>query len=162
MYIKIVGDTSKYQGKLERVGSHLIKVSGLIQHNTGFRLYLDNDTMVGDYSAFIHPYLDPNLGEGVYMYSDNGITYEENQNTPTKEQTERQKIESVINSTVGVEINDLTQQMISMNESLLPMYEILIQLQEAILGANKAPTENEEQPKEEEQPKKSEETEEAP
>ena len=76
MYIKIVGDTTKYQGKLERVGLHLIKVSGLIQHTSGFRLYLDNDVLVGDYSTFVYPYLNPNLGEGIYMYSDNNLSYQ--------------------------------------------------------------------------------------
>lgn len=132
MYIKIVGDNAKYQGKLERIGAHLIKVSGLIQHKSGFRLYLDNDTMVGDYSQFIYPYDDPNLGEGVYMYSDNNMNYKEESQRPTKEEEERQKIKDVIEKTVSGDINSLTEQVLSINETLLPMYEVLISIQEML------------------------------
>ena len=96
MYIQIVGDTTKYQGKLERIGLHLIKVSGLIQHTSGFRLYLDNGVLVGDYSNFVYPYLDPNLGEGVYEYSDNNMSYDDEIIKPDKKEEERQNIISVV------------------------------------------------------------------
>lgn len=133
MYIRVVGDTTKYQGKLERIGLHLIKVSGLIQHESGFRLYLDNDVMVGDYSKFVYPYLDPDLGEGVFMYSDNNMDYEEESTKPSKEEQKKKEIEGVIIKTVGDDINALAQQCIAINESLLPMYEVLLQIQEALI-----------------------------
>lgn len=132
MYIKIVGDTTKYQGKIERIGIHLIKVSGLIQHTSGFRLYLDNDVLVGDYSTFIYPYLDPNLGEGVYEYSDNNMDYEEESSKPSKEEEERKKIESIILNTVGGDITSLSQQMVEIANILAPMYEVILDIQEAI------------------------------
>ena len=50
MYIKMVGDTTKYHGKLERLGLHLIKVTGLAQNTNGFRLYVESGELVGDYS----------------------------------------------------------------------------------------------------------------
>ena len=131
MYIKIVGDTTKYQGKLERVGLHLIKVSGLIQHTSGFRLYLDNDVLVGDYSTFVYPYLDPNLGEGVYEYSDNNMDYEEDEK-PSKDEQERQKIEEIITEKVGGDIELLTQQIVEMSNILAPMYEVILEIQETL------------------------------
>lgn len=132
MYIRMVGDTTHYQGTLERIGLHLIKVSGLIQHMSGFRLYLDNDIMVGDYSAFTYPYLDPNLGEGVYMYSDNNMDYKEEQSKPSREEQEKQKIERIIDDKVGKDINSLSQQLININDMILPMYEVLLDIQEAL------------------------------
>lgn len=132
MYIKIVGDTTKYQGKLERVGLHLIKVSGLVQHTSGFRLYLDNDVLVGDYSTFVYPYLDPNLGAGIYMYSDNNLNYEEDTIKPSKEEEERKKIEDVITKMVSADINTLSNQLNDISEMLLPMYEVILDIQNAL------------------------------
>ena len=131
MYIKIVGDTTKYQGKLERVGTHLIKVSGLIQHTSGFRLYTDNDVLVGDYSKFVFPYLDPTLGEGVYEYSDNDMSYD-GEEQPSKEEQERQKIEQIIERKVGGDIASLSQQLIEVSNILAPMYEVIIEIQDAL------------------------------
>lgn len=132
MYIKIVGDTAKYHGNIERVNAHLIKVSGLIKHTSGFRIYLDNDTLIGDYSTFIYPYENPNLGEGVYEYSDNNMNYEEESQKPSKEEQERQKIENIINKTVGDEITILTQQMMELSNIITPMYEVILDIQDAI------------------------------
>lgn len=132
MYIKIVGDATKYQGNLERIGLHLIKVSGLIQHTSGFRLYLDNDILVGDYSKFIYPYNDPNLGEGIYEYSDNNMDYEEEEKKPSKEEQERQKIEKIINQTVGEDITNLSEQITEFSNILAPMYEVILDIQNSI------------------------------
>jgi hypothetical protein len=142
MYIKMVGDTTKYQGKLERMDLHLIKVSGLIQHTSGFRLYLDNDVLVGDYSNFIYPYLDPTLGEGVYEYSDNNMSYDD-KDQPSKEEEERQKIEYIIDKKVGKDIESLSQQLIEVSNILAPMYEVIMEIQEAL-----TPTDKEDEPKE--------------
>ena len=131
MYIKIVGDTTKYQGKLERMGLHLIKVSGLIQHTSGFRLYTDNDILVGDYSKFVYPYLDPNLGEGVYEYSDNDMSYDDEEQ-PSQDEQERQKIEDIIDKKVGGDIASLSQQLIEVSNILAPMYEVILEIQEAL------------------------------
>ena len=141
MYIRIVGDTTKYQGKLERIGLHLIKVSGLIQHESGFRLYLDNDVMVGDYSNFVYPYLDPDLGEGVFMYSDNNMDYEEESTKPSKEEQKQKEIAGIVLKTVGADINALAQQCIAINDSLLPMYEVLLEIQEALTPSEDEPSE---------------------
>lgn len=143
MYIKMVGDTTKYQGKLERMDLHLIKVSGLIQHTSGFRLYLDNDVLVGDYSNFIYPYLDPTLGEGVYEYSDNNMSYDD-KDQPSKEEEERQKIEYIIDKKVGKDIESLSQQLIEVSNILAPMYEVIMEIQEAL-----TPTDNDDTPSEE-------------
>ena len=133
MYIKIVGDTTKYQGTIQSLNPHLIKVSGLIQHTSGFRLYLDNDVLVGDYSAFVYPYLDPNLGEGVYEYSDNNMSYEEESQKPSKEEQERQKIENIVNTTVGEDIATLSQQILEISNILAPMYEVILEIQDTLL-----------------------------
>lgn len=138
MYIKMVGDTTKYHGKLERIGLHLIKVTGLAQNTNGFRLYVDNDELVGDYSRFVYPYLDPTLGEGVYEYSDNNMDYDD-EGKPNKDEEERQKIENIIEQKVGGDIASLAQQMIEVSNILAPMYEVILEIQEAIL-----PQENEE------------------
>lgn len=144
MYIKIVGDTSKYQGKLERVGSHLIKVSGLPQSTQGFRIYLGNDTLIGDYAKFVYPYLDPNLGEGVYEYSDNNMVYEDEQNKPTAEEAERKKIESIIEDYIGNDIRLLSYQLDEQSELLMSVYELLEQIQDILLGSGeKVETETE-------------------
>ena len=132
MYIKIVGDTTKYQGKLERVGLHLIKVSGLIQHTSGFRLYLDNDVLVGDYSTFVYPYQDPTLGAGIYMYSDNNLDYEADTIKPSKEEEERKKIEDVVTKMVSADINSLSNQLNDIAEMLLPMYEVILDIQDSL------------------------------
>lgn len=133
MFIRIVGDTTKYQGKLERIGLHLIKVSGLIQHESGFRLYLDNDVMIGDYSKFIYPYEDPNLGEGVYMYSDNNLVYEEEVNKPTIEEEKERKVKDIIAKTVGDDVTLLSQQVNETNDMLIAMYGILSEIQAALI-----------------------------
>ena len=133
MFIRIVGDTTKYQGKLERIGLHLIKVSGLIQHESGFRLYLDNDVMIGDYSKFIYPYEDPNLGEGVYMYSDNNLVYEEEVNKPTIEEEKERKVKDIIAKTVGDDVTLLSQQVNETNDMLIAMYGILSEIQATLI-----------------------------
>lgn len=143
MFIRIVGDTTKYKGKLERIGLHLIKVSGLIQHESGFRLYLDNDVMIGDYSKFIYPYEDPNLGEGVYMYSDNNLVYEEEVNKPTIEEEKERKVKDIIIKTVGDDVTLLSQQVNETNDMLIAMYGILSEIQAALI-----PSEEEEEPTE--------------
>jgi hypothetical protein len=140
MFIRIVGDTTKYQGKLERIGLHLIKVSGLVQHESGFRLYLDNDVMIGDYSKFIYPYEDPNLGEGVYMYSDNNLVYEEEVNKPTIEEEKERKVKDIIAKTVGDDVTLLSQQVNETNDMLIAMYGILSEIQAALI-----PSEEEEE-----------------
>lgn len=132
MFIRIVGDTTKYQGKLERIGLHLIKVSGLIQHESGFRLYLDNDVMIGDYSKFIYPYEDPNLGEGVYMYSDNNLVYEKEVNKPTIEEEKERKVKDIIAKTVGDDVALLSQEVNETNDMLIAMYGILSEIQAAL------------------------------
>lgn len=131
MYIKMVGDATKYQGTLENVGSHLIKVSGLIQHTSGFQLYLDNDVLVGDYSDYIYPYNNPNLGEGVFEYSNNNMVYEEVE-APTREEQEEKKIQSVITKTVGEDIYSLTEQIADITNLLTPIYEALLELQDKL------------------------------
>lgn len=141
MYIKIVGDTTKYQGKLERMGLHLIKVSGLIQHTSGFRLYTDNDILVGDYSQFVYPYLDPTLGEGVYEYSDNDMSYDDEEQ-PSKDEQERQKIEDIIEKKVGGDIASLSQQLIEVSNILAPMYEVILEIQEALAPSEDEPSED--------------------
>jgi hypothetical protein len=141
MYIKIVGDTTKYQGKLERMGLHLIKVSGLIQHTSGFRLYTDNDILVGDYSKFVYPYLDPNLGEGVYEYSDNDMSYDDEEQ-PSQDEQERQKIEDIIDKKVGGDIASLSQQLIEVSNILAPMYEVILEIQEALAPSEDEPLED--------------------
>lgn len=140
MFIRIVGDTTKYQGKLERIGLHLIKVSGLIQHESGFRLYLDNDVMIGDYSKFIYPYEDPNLGEGVYMYSDNNLVYEEEVNKPTIEEEKERKVKDIIAKTVGDDVTLLSQEINETNDMLIAMYGMLSEIQAALI-----PSEEEEE-----------------
>lgn len=140
MFIRIVGDTTKYQGKLERIGLHLIKVSGLIQHESGFRLYLDNDVMIGDYSKFIYPYEDPNLGEGVYMYSDNNLVYEEEVNKPTIEEEKERKVKDIIIKTVGDDVTLLSQEINETNDMLIAMYGMLSEIQAALI-----PSEEEEE-----------------
>lgn len=143
MFIRIVGDTTKYQGKLERIGLHLIKVSGLIQHKSGFRLYLDNDIMVGDYSKFIYPYEDPNLGEGVYMYSDNNLVYEEEVNKPTIEEKKERKVKDIITKTVGNDITLLSQQVNETNDMLIAMYDVLSEIQAALVPSEEEGEEEE-------------------
>ena len=130
MYIKMVGDTTKYQGKLERIGIHLIKVSGLIQNTTGFRLYLDNDILVGDYSTFIYPYLDPDLGEGIYEYSDNNMDYEEESQKPSKEEQEENKIVDIVNKHWSEDLDSISMQLVEMQEISIAMYETLINIAE--------------------------------
>ena len=132
MYIKIVGDTTKYQGKLERIGAHIIRVSGIVQSNKGFRLYLDNDTLVGDYSKFIYSYENPNLGEGIYEYSDNNASYEDDQNTPTKEEEEKVKIEKIIDSYIGNDLRDLMGEVNELYNLIIPLYDTLGTIEEAL------------------------------
>lgn len=132
MYIKMIGDNTKYQGRLERIGTHLIKVSGLIQHTTGFMLYLDNNELAGDYSKFVYPYLDPNLGEGVYMYSDNNTTYKEEEGVLSKEDAERQKIIGVINEYIGNDLKDLKQEAEDLNNMIGSIQDMMARLEQAL------------------------------
>lgn len=132
MYIKMIGDNTKYQGHLERIGTHLIKVSGLIQHTTGFMLYLDNNELAGDYSKFVYPYLDPNLGEGVYMYSDNNAIYKEDEGIISKEDAERQKIIGIINEYIGNDLKDLKQEAKDLNDIIGSVQDTMEGLEQAL------------------------------
>lgn len=132
MYIKMIGDNTKYQGRLERIGTHLIKVSGLIQHTTGFMLYLDNNELAGDYSKFVYPYLDPNLGEGVYMYSDNNAIYKEDEGVISKEDAERQKIIGIINEYIGNDLKDLKQEAKDLNDIINSVQDTMEGLEQAL------------------------------
>ena len=97
--------------------------------------------MVGDYSNFVYPYLDPNLGEGVFMYSDNNMDYEEESTKPSKEEQKQKEIAGIVLKTVGADINALAQQCIAINDSLLPMYEVLLEIQEALTPSEDEPSE---------------------
>lgn len=132
MYIKMIGDNTKYQGHLERIGTHLIKVSGLIQHTTGFMLYLDNNELAGDYSKFVYPYLDPNLGEGVYMYSDNNAIYKEDEGVISKEDAERQKFIGIINEYIGNDLKDLKQEAKDLNDIINSVQDTMEGLEQAL------------------------------
>lgn len=135
MYVKIVGDTAKYHAKLERMGEHLIKVSGLVQNTNGFRMYLDNDTLIGDYSKYIYPYLDPTLGEGIYMYSDNNMNYED-EGKPTKEEQINNKIKDIVIKETEGDLTTLSQQITETNNMLQDVYDVLLALQMSIVPSD--------------------------
>lgn len=122
-YIKMVGDNSKYKGELTVVNKHIIEVRGLIQNLNGFRLYQDNDTLIGDYSKYIYAYEDPNLGEGIYRYSDNNAEYEGSSEQETKEQEELAKIESVVKKVVSTDIADMLARIEEIESALLEFYD---------------------------------------
>jgi hypothetical protein len=53
----------------------MIKVIGLIQDLSGFQLYSDSQELIGDYSTYVYEYDNPNLGENIFEYTDNGAVY---------------------------------------------------------------------------------------
>lgn len=145
MYIKVVGDTAKYHGELECVNEHLIKVTGLVKNLNGFRLYLDNDTLIGDYSAYTYLYDDPTLGAGIYEYSDNNMSYEDIGKPSQKEQAEN-KVKEIVEESVGKDIKGLSEQINNLSEMFIPMYSAILDMQTLIATATTPTTEDMETP----------------
>ena len=126
-YIKMGGDNSKYQGKLEIMGKHLIKVSGLVKNTNGFKLYLDNDELIGDYSKYTHIYENPDLGENVYEYTDNGMSYEDREKE-AKEKKEKDKIKHIVDDMYLIKFNEIQAQLSELQENLISIYESIIEV----------------------------------
>ena len=126
-YIKMGGDNSKYQGKLEVMSKHLIKVSGLVKNTNGFRLYLDNGELIGDYSKYTHIYENPDLGENVYEYTDNGMSYEEREKE-VKDKKEKDKIKHIVDDMYLVKFNEIQEQLSELQENLISMYESMFEI----------------------------------
>ena len=57
------------------ISDHIIEVVGLSKITDGFRLYLDNGLLVGDYTDYKYPYRD--ISESIYQYSNNKSVYVE-------------------------------------------------------------------------------------
>ena len=125
-YIKMGGDNSKYQGTLEVMGKHLIKVSGLVKNTNGFRLYLDNGELIGDYSKYTHIYENPNLGENVYEYTDNGMSYEEREKE-IKDKQEKDKIKHIVDDMYLTKFNEIQTQLSELQENLISIYESMFE-----------------------------------
>ena len=125
-YIKMGGDNSKYQGKLEVMSKHLIKVSGLVKNTNGFRLYLDNGELIGDYSKYTHIYENPDLGENIYEYTDNGMSYEEREKE-AKDKKEKDKIKHIVDDMYLVKFNEIQEQLSELQENLISMYESMFE-----------------------------------
>ena len=88
--------------------------------------------LAGDYSKFVYPYLDPNLGEGVYMYSDNNATYKEDEGVISKEDAERQKIIGIINEYIGNDLKDLKQETEDLNKIISSTQDTMADLEQAL------------------------------
>jgi hypothetical protein len=60
------------------------------------------------------------------------MDYEEEEKKPSKEEQERQKIEKIINQTVGEDITNLSEQITEFSNILAPMYEVILDIQNSI------------------------------
>jgi hypothetical protein len=73
--LKFADDNNFYKCEVQRMSEHMIKVIGLIQDLSGFQLYSDSKELIGDYSTYVYEYDNPNLGENIFEYTDNGAVY---------------------------------------------------------------------------------------
>jgi hypothetical protein len=73
--LKFADDNNFYKCEVQRMSEHMIKVVGLIQDLSGFQLYSDSKELIGDYSTYVYEYDNPNLGENIFEYTDNGAVY---------------------------------------------------------------------------------------
>lgn len=73
--LKFADDNNFYKCEVQRMSEHMIKVIGLIQDLSGFKLYSDSKELIGDYSTYVYEYDNPNLGENIFEYTDNGAVY---------------------------------------------------------------------------------------
>lgn len=73
--LKFADDNNFYKCEVQRMSEHMIKVIGLIQDLSGFQLYSESKEMIGDYSTYVYEYQNPNLGENIFEYTDNGAKY---------------------------------------------------------------------------------------
>lgn len=73
--LKFADDENFYKCEVQRMSEHMIKVVGLIQDLSGFQIFTDSKDMIGDYSNYVHEYANPNLGDNIYEYTDNGAMY---------------------------------------------------------------------------------------
>lgn len=72
-YIKFNDSETKFtEYEIKILDQHTIKIKGIPQDLTGFKLYNDIDRMFGDYSTFTYDYKQPNLGVNDYIYTDDG------------------------------------------------------------------------------------------
>ena len=73
--LKFADDNNFYKCEVQRMSEHMIKVIGLIQDLSGFQLYSESKEMIGDYSTYVYEYQNPNLGENIFEYTNNGAEY---------------------------------------------------------------------------------------
>ena len=78
--------------QLDILNDHEIRLNGVDKNLSGFRLYLDNDKMIGDYYNFTHDYCKPNDT----IYTDDGHIYNNNEIEPLPIINEESTIEQVI------------------------------------------------------------------
>ena len=70
-YIKFNDSATKFtEYEIKILDQHTIKIKGIPQDLSGFKLYNDIDRMFGDYSTFTYDYKQPNLGVNEYIYTD--------------------------------------------------------------------------------------------
>lgn len=124
-YIKIVGDTNKYHAKLLRMNDHLIKVVGLDKTLNGFRVFLDNGDLIGDYTKFKYEYNQPNLGDGVFMYSDDNREYKPPKTEEELKEDRKQEILEVIDDYMRKNFVQLFEESQEIQDMIIDIYENL-------------------------------------
>lgn len=73
--LKFADDENFYKCEVQRMSEHMVKVSGLIQDLSGFQIFSESKTMIGDYSEYTYEYDNPNLDDNVFEYTDNEAKY---------------------------------------------------------------------------------------
>lgn len=92
--LKFADDNNFYKCEVQRMSEHMIKVIGLIQDLSGFQLFSDSKEMIGDYSSYVYEYQNPNLGENIFEYTDNGAVYPSEGSDKSLEESIMEKIKS--------------------------------------------------------------------
>lgn len=152
--LKFADDDNFYKCEVQRMSEHMIKVIGLIQDLSGFQIFSEAKTMIGDYSKYTYEYANPNLDENTYEYTDNGAVYpDEGSDKSQKEQIKDElevyadslitKAKKSINDTVSnieselkadIEDMDLAtgSQITELQDTLLELYEAIDTLTELL------------------------------
>lgn len=112
-YLKFNDSNDKFENyKLELLDTNKVKVIGCIKNNSGFGIYADNDSLLGQYYDYRQDYNDPNVvDDKTFIYTNDGEVF---------------TVKTTFKEILGCElIGDLEQYVLTYEELTIPSCSVL-------------------------------------
>lgn len=84
MILQFMNKMIKENATCKKISEHVVEVKGLEQNLSGFKIFTENDALIGDYSSYTTLY---RTVDGGFQYSNDGSVYEEPIPEPVPEPT---------------------------------------------------------------------------